>query len=189
MRPSSRPPPEPTTDDALPPSKTRRKNEMHALQSLGERLAELTPDQLRSLALPDDLVTAVTDFRRFTKWEAKRRQMQYIGRLMRDVDPAPIAARLDALQRTSRAAVAGFHETEEWRNRMLREDDALAKFCALHPDADRAALARLIGEAKADYAAGRPPAAARKLFRALSGQLDAERTAVDAANEPREADA
>jgi ribosome-associated protein len=159
------------------PSKTRRKHDMHALQALGERLTELKPEQIRTLALPEALATAVTDYRRFTKWEAKRRQLQYIGRMMRYIDPAPIAAQLDAWQRTSRVAVAGFHETESWRDRRLNEADALAAFTAAHPAADRASLGRLVVEARAERGAGKPPAAARKLFRELARLLDAARQA------------
>jgi ribosome-associated protein len=176
-RPHSTPEASADPADAEAPSKTRRKNDMHALQALGQRLTELKPEQIRTLELPDTLATAVADYRRFTKWEAKRRQLQYIGRLMRDIDPAPIAAQLDAWQRTSRVAVTGFHETEAWRDRLLGEADALAAFTAAHPAADRALLARLVDEARAERGAGKPPAAARKLFRELARLLDAARQA------------
>jgi len=157
------------------PSKTRRKNDMHALQALGQRLTELKAEQIRNLDLPETLATAVADYRRFTKWEAKRRQLQFIGRLMRDIDAAPIAAQLDAWQRTSRVAVAGFHETEAWRDRLLDEADALAAFTAAHPAADRTLLARLVDEARAERGAGRPPATARRLFRELARLIDVDR--------------
>src|SRR5258708_16467469 len=118
----------PVSDSAATeaPSKTRRKQEMHSLQDLGERLVELKADQLRQFDLPEELAIAINDYRRFTKWEARRRQMQYIGRLMRDVDPAPIAARLDQWNQTSREAVAGFHAAEAWRDRLLAGDDSSA---------------------------------------------------------------
>ena len=99
----------PLAEDGGLPSKTRRKQAMHALQDLGERLAELTPERLAQLALPERLASAIDEYRRFSKWEAKRRQMQYIGRLMREIDSAPIVARLDIWAGTSRTAVAGFH--------------------------------------------------------------------------------
>jgi ribosomal 50S subunit-associated protein YjgA (DUF615 family) len=82
------------TGDALP-SKTRRKAEMHALQDLGEAMVRLSPDRLAALALPERLFDAIRDARNITRWEARRRQMQFIGRLMRDVDPLPIQARLE----------------------------------------------------------------------------------------------
>src|SRR6476661_8880938 len=77
-----------------PPSKTRRKHEMHALQDLGEELVSLDPARLRSLDLPERLQDAVLLARTITRHEARRRQMQFIGRLMRDVDPAPLEAAL-----------------------------------------------------------------------------------------------
>ena len=174
--------PPPIEDDG-PPSKTRRKQAMHALQDLGERLAELTPEKLAQLGLPERLAIAINEYKRFTKWEAKRRQMQYIGRLMRDIDAAPISAQLDIWAGTSRAAVAGFHAVEGWRDRLLADSggaDALAALLVAHPGADRARIAMLIERARAERSSGRPPANFRLLFRELSKLLDAERLAASA---------
>jgi ribosome-associated protein len=140
---------------------------MHARQALGERLAELPPSRLDALGLPEDLHAAVVDYRRFSKWEAKRRQMQYIGRLMREVDVAPIEQQLDAWSRTTRAAVAGFHDAEAWRDRLLGDDGALDRFVEAHRAADRARLAGLVAKARDERSTGRPPASARLLFRAI----------------------
>jgi ribosome-associated protein len=136
-------PPDPQSEVEEGPSKTRRKQAMHALQDLGERLGELKPEQLRQFDLPEALVIAINDYRRFTKWEAKRRQMQYIGRLMRDIDPAPITALLDQSSQTSREAVAGFHAAEAWRDKLLAGDAALDALVAQHPEADRQRIAQL----------------------------------------------
>jgi ribosome-associated protein len=164
-------PPVPQSDVEEGPSKTRRKQEMHALQDLGERLGELKPEQLRQFDLPEALVIAITDYRRFTKWEAKRRQLQYIGRLMRDIDPAPIAALLGQWNQTSRVAVAGFHAAESWRDKLLAGDAALDALVAQHPEVDRERIAKLTERARAERAAGKPPANARLLFRELSRLL------------------
>jgi ribosome-associated protein len=75
-------------------SKSRKKRDMHALQDLGVKLVELNEQQLETMQLPESLLAAVQDARRLTKHEARRRQMQYIGRLMRDLDAAPIRDRL-----------------------------------------------------------------------------------------------
>ena len=147
---------------------------MHALQDLGERLGDLKPEQLRQFDLPEALVIAINDYRRFTKWEAKRRQMQYIGRLMRDIDPAPIAAKLGLWNQTSREAVAGFHAAETWRDKLLASDDALNTLVAQHPEADRQRIAQLTERARTERAAGKPPANARLLFRELSRLLTPE---------------
>jgi len=177
------PPPSPDDEPAAPPSKTRRKHEMHVLQDMGERLAELKPEQLKQFQLPDELATAIGDYRRFTKWEAKRRQMQYIGRLMRDLDPAPIAARLDQWNQTSREAVAGFHAAEAWRDRLLAEENASAAMDALvaqYPRADRKRIAQLADNARSERASGKPPASSRLLFRELSRLVAAGEPSADA---------
>jgi ribosome-associated protein len=152
---------------------------MHALQALGERLAALPADRLAKLSLPEDLAQAIADYRRFTKWEAKRRQMQFIGRLMREVDPAPIVAQLDAWGRTTRDAVAGFHEAEDWRDRLLDGDATLDALAARYPSANRDRLVALAGAARTERAEGRPPASARLLFREIARLVEASRTQAD----------
>ncbi|MDH4181880.1 MAG: DUF615 domain-containing protein, partial [Betaproteobacteria bacterium] len=89
--------PAPATTDAPPLSKTRRKQAMHDLQDLGEALVALDPKALAKLDLPERLADAVAQARGITRHEARRRQLQYVGRLMRDVDPAPIRAALERL--------------------------------------------------------------------------------------------
>ena len=176
------PDPAPPDDDSIPapPSKTRRKHAMHALQDLGERLSELPNDKLTQLELPEELAIAIRDYRRFNKWEARRRQMQYIGRLMRDIDAVPLEAQLDRWAGTTRAAVAGFHEVEGWRDRLLAEPAALDALMAAHATIDRARIALLIDRAHAESASGRPPASSRLLFRELAKVFDAEQRAADA---------
>ncbi|MEO8134793.1 MAG: ribosome biogenesis factor YjgA [Betaproteobacteria bacterium] len=186
-RPAHDEPPPQADDEATPelPSKTRRKEAMHALQDLGERLAELPADKLAQLNLPENLALAIRDYRRFNKWEAKRRQMQYIGRLMRDIDAAPIAAQLERWAGTSRAAVAGFHEVETWRDRLLAEPGALEALLLAHPGIDRIRIAALTEKARIERSGGRPPANFRLLFRELAKSFDAERRAADAVVDPR----
>jgi len=186
-RPWLREPP-PPEDDGVP-SKTRRKQEMHALQDLGERLAALSPERLKQLDLPERLFVAVTEYRRFTKWEAKRRQMQYIGRLMRDIDAAPIAAQMDIWAGTSRAAVDDFHAVEQWRDRLLAGTDALDALSIAHPGVDRARFAMLIDRAKAERATGRPPANFRLLFKEIAKLLETDRRAAERAATGDDADA
>ena len=94
----------PAPETAERPSKTQRKEMMHALQDLGRELVELDPSRVASLDLPERLAEAIALARRLTRHEAKRRQMQYVGRLMRDVDPQPL---IDALARWSGGARRG----------------------------------------------------------------------------------
>jgi ribosome-associated protein len=150
-----------------PVSKTRRKQEMHELQALGAALVELPEAQLRALALDEALHRAVLEAKRISSHEARRRQMQYIGRLMRGVDPAPIRAHLDALEGNSAAATAHHKRLEQLRERLLADDAALTGFVAAHPGADAQALRTLIRNARREQKEGRPPRAFRELFRTL----------------------
>ena len=92
------------------PSKTRRKHDMHALQALGVALVALDPKRLATLALPEQLAEAIAFARRVRQHEARRRQMQYIGRLMRDVDPAPLRAALEAWAKAPRGERTRFEK-------------------------------------------------------------------------------
>ncbi len=149
------------------PSKTQRKKAMHELQSLGERLVGLNAEQLARVELPDPLREAVQEAARIKGHEARRRQMQYIGRLMRDVDPGPIRETLQAWEGRSRAHAAREHDIGRWRDRLLEEEQALSEFARLHPRADLQHLRALVRQAIAERESGRPPKSYRELFRAL----------------------
>jgi len=148
-------------------SKTRKKREMHELQALGVALAELSESQLREMRLGEDLLEAVLEAKRIRSHEAKRRQMQYIGRLMREVDPAPIRSRLAELEGSSAQASARHRRLETWRERLLGDDEALTAFAAEHPGADLQALRTLIRNARKEQKESKPPRAYRELFRVL----------------------
>ena len=166
----------PAPDAALPetPSKTRRKLEMHELQDLGVALVALDPRRLATLELPEPLVDAIVLARRTNRHEARRRQMQYIGRLMRDVDPAPIRAALAAWGEGPRRERERFALVERWRDRLLDEADGLQAFVAAYPAAPHDALAALVAAARAERARGAPPAKSRALFRELKRMVGNE---------------
>jgi ribosome-associated protein len=152
----------------LLPSKTRRKAAMHALQDLGEAMVRLTPARLAALALPERLADAIIQARHITRWEARRRQMQFIGRLMRDVDPLPIQARLEQWAGAPEAEKARLAHVERWRRRLLSEGDALDRLCTENAGADRPRLTALLARIRDERARGAPPHAYRELFRTLN---------------------
>lgn len=156
-------------DDAI--SKTQRKRAMHALQDLGEALVALSDERLAALDLPEPLRDAVDEARRLKGFEARRRQVQYIGRLMREVDPAPIRARIETWEGNSRAHAAWLHDVERWRERLLADADALTELAGACPNADLQQLRTLVRNARAESAAGKPPRHYRALFRALKELL------------------
>jgi ribosome-associated protein len=158
-------------DAAQPPSKTRRKADMHALQDLGEALVGLDARRfdvvVEEAQLPERLVDAIRAARSITAHGGRRRQLQYVGKLMRGVDPAPIRARLDAWAEGRDADAAKLHALERLRERLLTEPAALDDLVATHPTVDRPRLRSLIAKAKDERARSAPPHAFRELWRAL----------------------
>jgi ribosome-associated protein len=153
-------------DDAIV-SKTRRKKEMIELQSLGVKLLALAESQLAEIPMDDSLREAVLEAKRIKSHEAKRRQMQYIGRLMREVDPAPLRERLEAITGHSAQAAAQHRRLEGWRERLLADDEALTAFAAEFPGADLQAMRTLIRNARKEQKEAKPPRAYRELFRLI----------------------
>ncbi|MDD5241362.1 MAG: ribosome biogenesis factor YjgA [Sulfuricella sp.] len=149
------------------PSKTQRKQEMHALQGIGEQLVELNKARLAQLNLPETLLDAVLEAKRLTKHEAIRRQMQYLGKLMRTVDAEPIQAKLDEWNNVTRAHSAKFHQIEHWRDRLLSNEHALSELLAEHPRIDIQQVRTLIRNAQKEAAANKPPKNSRVLFKLL----------------------
>ena len=151
-----------------PISKTRRKKESQELQELGAELVALSGERLAAIDLPEFLHDAVLAARRITSFEARRRQLQYIGKLMRKVDAEPIRARLDAWKAPSRIHTAQFKRTESWRKRLLSgEEGALAQLLCEYPLADEHQLDGLIRDARHELLENQPPKSYRALFQAL----------------------
>jgi ribosome-associated protein len=155
------------------PSKTERKQAMHELQALGERLVSLNDERLASVELPEQLREAVLEARRIRSREGRRRQLQYIGRLMRSIDPAPIRARFEAWDGQSTAATAAHQRAERWRERLIDEEAALTDFARECPGADLQRLRACVREARKDRLAGKPSRQYRELFRLVKAALEA----------------
>lgn len=151
----------------LPPSKTKIKKQMLDLQDIGEQLVGLSTDKLKELDLPERLFDAVQEMKRINKFGAQRRQMQYIGRLMRDVEPAPIVAKLEAWSGKSHQHIAWLHQIERWRDRLLENEDALTELLADHPAADAQRLRTLIRNAHKEKELLKPPKSYREIFQVL----------------------
>jgi len=154
-------------EEELPPSKTKIKKQMHELRDLGKELTELGKDQLAQLDLPENLRDAIREMKNINKFGAIKRQMQYIGKLMRDVDTAPILARLDAWKGKSQHHIAYMHQLERWRDRLLESDAAFTELLAAHPEADAQRLRTLIRNAQKEIEAHKPPKNFREIFQVL----------------------
>jgi ribosome-associated protein len=158
------------------PSKTKRKLAMHELQDLGVALVALDPRRRATLDLPEPLVDAIALARTIRQHEARRRQLQFIGRLLRDVVPAPIRAALAAWAEGPRRERARFASLERWRDRVLGESGGLQAFVDAYPSAPRDLLEELVKDARAERARGAPPARSRALFRELRRIVEHEPT-------------
>ncbi|MCX7660832.1 MAG: DUF615 domain-containing protein [Caldimonas manganoxidans] len=156
------------------PSKTRLKQLMHELQALGEDLVQLPDSRLERLALPESLRQAVQEYKRTRSHEGRRRQMQYIGKLMRQIDPEPVREAVAEMKLGRATDSLALHETERWRTELLAEDEALTRWMAAHPGSDAQQLRSLIRAARKDAASTpeqRSGRAYRELFQYLKGHL------------------
>ncbi len=168
-------------------SKTDLKRESAEVQKLGESLLTLRRDLFERLALPDKLVDALDELKRITNFEGRRRQLQFVGKLMRQLEPEALQAVRDALaaqQQGSARETLALHEAERWRERLVADDDALAEWLAQHPDTDVQQLRSLIRQARKDVQpdatsisqglAPRRGRAWREIFQLVRAGLDAQ---------------
>jgi len=148
-------------------SKTMRKKEMLDLQKVGAELIDLSEFQINNLLLDEKLRKAVLEAKRFKSHGAKKRQMLYVGRLMRETDAAPIREQLEAINGSSARLTAAHRRLEAWRAKLLADDAALTEFAAAFPGSNLQEIRALIRNAKREKDAGKPPHSYRELFRLL----------------------
>ncbi len=155
-------------------SKSQMKREMLALQSLGERLVGLAEEQLKRIEMPQELREAVLFAKTIKKGEALRRQIQYIGALMREADPAPIQEALDSISRGRDQDVEQFKKIEIWRDGLIAGDDGLLdEIASEYPGTDRRKLIQLAEAARREQKEKKTPKSSRALFRLLRSLLEA----------------
>ncbi|MEJ2640067.1 MAG: ribosome biogenesis factor YjgA [Desulfosarcinaceae bacterium] len=153
-------------------SRTRKKKAAQGLQALGERLVELPEEQLQAVPIFAELAEAIAMARTMHKHGARRRQLQYIGALMREIDPEPIENALEALTRGDRGEVRRFKQAEAWRDALLAGDGTvLAAIQANCPEADLDRVDQLVVEVRAAKAKPVRKRAARSLFRYLKKSI------------------
>jgi ribosome-associated protein len=155
-------------EEEVQPSRTKRKHDDQALQDLGEELVAVGEDKLAELDLPTRLLDAVLGAKRISKFGALRRQMQYIGRLMREEgDADAIRSQLGVWKGTSVAETARLHSIERWRARLIGDELALGELLDQFPHADAQRLRALIRNVKREAEAKKPPRNFRELFQEL----------------------
>ena len=157
------------------PSRTRLKQQSQELQVLGMAVAELSADRLAAIDMPEALRSEIDEFRRTKSFEGRRRQMQYVGKLMRSADEEALREAVAAATLGSAKQTLALHEAERWRAELVADDDALTRWMALYPDTDSQQLRSLVRAARRDTAAltpeARQPKSLRELFQFIKPVL------------------
>lgn len=149
-------------------SKSQRKREATTLQTLGEELVKLNQEQLNKIELPESLRNAIAEAKKINKRGGLKRQLQYIGKIMRNIEAEPIVHALDVIKQKNHQSNAQFHQLEQWRDRLISDDkQALTEAFGAFPNADRQYLRHLIRKAVRERDEDRPPTSSRTLFRYL----------------------
>lgn len=148
-------------EEVGPPSKTQLKAEADEKQALGEALLTLRADLMARLDLPEKLLDAIAQAKKITNFEGKRRQMQFIGKLMRPLDTEPIRAAIDEQKNGSAQLTLALHLAEQWRDKLIASDDAMGDWLAEHPDTDSQQLRALVRQARKDAKPEKPGEAPR----------------------------
>ncbi|MFW5497981.1 MULTISPECIES: ribosome biogenesis factor YjgA [unclassified Maridesulfovibrio] len=150
------------------PSRSQKKREMIALQKYAEKLMTLSPELVKKCGLPDYFIEEVLDAMSIKAHEAKRRKVQYIGKLMRDIDAQPLIDFIEDIETGNKTDNMKFHTLEVWRSKLIDGDlSVFDEILELHPQADRQRISQLARNAKKEKEKNKPPKAARALFKAL----------------------
>ncbi len=154
-------------EEATRPSKSQLKRDSHSLQALGAELVELNDERLAAIEMPEPLRDAIVEYRRTRSHEGRRRQMQFIGKLMRHVDEEPLREAVAASKIGSAREALALHEAERWRAELIADDAAIERWLAANPDTDTQVLRSLVRAARRDAAGLAPEARQPKSFREL----------------------
>lgn len=155
-------------EEEHPKSRTQKKKEDRALQRLGEELLTISMDQLAAITMPEELAEAVRLGRQTTQHGARRRQLQYIGALMRQIDSTPIKKALDNIRQGDYQKELAFKKVERWRDTLKEGDLSIVEdILAECPGAERQRLMQLVRNARKEADTGKTVKASRVLFRYL----------------------
>ena len=149
------------------PSKSQLKRDAQAMIKLGEQLVSLDEKQLRHISIPDNILEAINTARKIRQHGARKRQLLFLGKLLRLIDATEISSQLASLNTQSKQEAQAFHRLEQWRDKLLANDQALTELLNDYPDTDRQHIRQLIRTARNEQQSNKPPAAARILFRYL----------------------
>lgn len=153
-------------------SKSQVKRELHALQDLGEQLTQLNNSQLARLDLPEEVLAAIADCQNINAHGARKRQLKFIGKLLRDVDVETAVQQLDLLRQHKQQDAKELHKLENWRERLIHDGDAaLSALLTEFPNIDSQHVRQLLRSIDKETKQNQPPRSYRKLFQYLKEQL------------------
>ena len=167
--------PQDTADDE--PSKSQRKRDADAVRQLGATLAALGESERATIPLSDDVRAAIDEYNRIHQRGARKRQLGFLAKRLRQIDLEPVEQALERLRQITRSQTDSLHRVEHWRNRLLGDvdnessSDAMTEFIDTYPSTDRQQMRQLQRRSLAEREAGRPPAHARQLFRLIRDQV------------------
>lgn len=171
-------------EENLGPSKSALKREMTALQKLGAELVGLSRDRLKKIEMPERLREAIHDAQRFTQHEAKRRQLQYIGKIMREIETAPLQAAMDEINGISSAAILRLQRIERLRTQFMEDESVGSDIARDYPEADIQHLRQLRRNAIKEAQQSKPPRAYRELFRILRDLDQSDKPDAESMDDP-----
>lgn len=154
-------------DELEPPSKSAVKREMLALQDLGKVLCDLPFDKVKRSPASERLIEAIGDYHKCKAFGAKKRQLQFVGKVMRDENAEELEAWVNGETVEQKLQVLHMHAAEQWRDSLIAQPDSLSDFIASYPDAARAGLNSIVRAAAQERAANKPPKQYRALYQAL----------------------
>ena len=149
------------------PSKTQLKQKSHELQTLGVALTALSDERLAGIEMPESLRYAIEVLRKTKSHEGKRRQMQYVGKLMHHADEEVLREAVAGATLGSAQYTLALHEAEQWRLELINDDEAMTRWLQAHPDTDSQQLRSLVRAARRDATGLAPEARQPKSFREL----------------------
>lgn len=162
-----------STEEIDLPSRSQLKRENQELRDMGEQLVLLAKSQLEKITLDDSLKAAIKEARRLKNLDARRRQLQYIGKLLRNIDVTDIKYSLEKLNHQSQTFRQHFAKLEEWRDRFINEgNNAIEDFIAQYPEANRQQLRNLQRQANREKTQNKPSTASEKLFKYIRQLAD-----------------
>jgi ribosome-associated protein len=168
------------------PSKSELKRQSNELQKLGEQLIDAPRDRVKRVPMPDEVKDAILMAQTITNHEGRRRQLQYVGKMMRSLDEEEVAViqrTIESWKGTSKAEAAALHALERRREKLLADDKALTQLLGEHPELDAQHLRTLIRNARKEQAENKPPKAYREIFQILKDLAKAPKAAAEGEGE------